>query len=504
MSLQRKSIANFIGGVIPAIASLLTVPVIVSRLGEVEYGLFTLVTAIVGYFALIDINVTAGSVKYLAEHHARGEDDEVNKVVSFGGFIYFIIGLLGGLGIFFFADSLVTSFFNVPAHLHETARKTLQVAAVAFFFGQMQVYLLSVPQALQRYDLTGVVESVFGALTSISTVAVVLMGGGLVEIVSVRLLLSVINCGLLLNMIRKVLPFVNLVKPDRNVVNKLTSFSAYSYLSRIAAIAYANGDKMLLGAFLDLKAVALYSVPSLLVYRTVALIYRFGQVLFPVASAMAANNQHDELERIYITSTRYYVYLNASLILILSIFSRELLHFWAGPVFGEGAALVLVLIATATFFDALTNLPSLMNDGLGKPRNTGILALTRAIVGLALSYVGIKFAGYIGAAWAHLFVSAFFAAVFLFYVHGRSIPVLLGRLYQKAYQPTLLPLAILLSASAIFSNRPVLDLPWFIAMLTLTVAILLYYAWRVICLPHHRTPLRKVIMTRMKLGGGKT
>ena len=47
MSLQKKSIANFIGGVIPAVASLLTVPVIVSRLGDVEYGLFTLVTAIV-------------------------------------------------------------------------------------------------------------------------------------------------------------------------------------------------------------------------------------------------------------------------------------------------------------------------------------------------------------------------------------------------------------------------------------------------------------------------
>jgi len=503
MSLKKKSISNFIGGVIPAIASLLTVPVIVSRLGEVEYGLFTLVTAVVGYFALIDINVTAGSVKYLSEHHARNEHDQVNKVISFGGFIYFMIGLLGGLGIFFFADNLVTSFFNVPANLHETARRTLQVAAVAFFFGQMQVYLLSVPQALQRYDLSGKVESVFGALTSISTVAVVLLGGGLVEIILVRLVLSVINCGLLLNIIRKIMPFVQIVKPDRDTVNKLASFSAYSYLSRIASITYANGDKMLLGVFLDLRAVSLYSVPSLLVYRAMGLIFRFGQILFPVASAMAANNQHDELEKLYLTSTRYYMYLNASLILMLSLFSRELLHFWAGSVFGAGAALVLVLIATASFFDALTNLPSLMNDGLGQPRNTGILALTRAIVGLAFSYVGIKYAGYIGAAWAHLFVSAFFAILFLFYVHGRAIPVSLRKVYQKSYQPTLLPLVILLSTSAIFSQRAVLGLPWFIAMVVFTIVILLIYAWCVVCLPQHRAPLRNRLMTRLKFGGGK-
>ncbi len=133
MSIAKKSIANFIGGVVPAIASLLTVPVIVARLGDVQYGLFTLVTAIVGYFALIDINVTAGSVKYLSEHHARGEYDQVNKVVSFGGLIYFVIGLLGGLGIFLFADTLVTSLFNVPDNFHGIARTPYKLLRLHFF-----------------------------------------------------------------------------------------------------------------------------------------------------------------------------------------------------------------------------------------------------------------------------------------------------------------------------------------------------------------------------------
>ncbi len=40
----------------------------------------------------------------------------------------------------------------------------------------------------------------------ISTVLVVLLGGGLVEIILVRLVLSIINCGLLLNIITKNFP----------------------------------------------------------------------------------------------------------------------------------------------------------------------------------------------------------------------------------------------------------------------------------------------------------
>lgn len=503
MSLKKKSIVHFIGGIVPVIASILTVPVIVSRLGDVQYGLFTLVTAIVGYFALIDINVTAGSVKYLSEHHARGETNQANQVMSFGGFIYLSIGLIGGLCIFIFADTLVTSFFNIPTNLHEVASNTLRVTAFAFLFGQMQAYLLSIPQALQRYELSSMVESVFGALTSISTVLVVLFGGGLVEIVVVRLVLSIINCGILLNIIRKILPLAKLAYPDKNTVNRLFSFSAYSYLSRVASVTYANGDKLLLGAFLDMRAVSLYSVPSLLVYRVVGLVYRFGQVIFPAASALQANNQHDELERIYFTSTRYYIYLNASLCLLLSIFSRELLHYWAGSVFGAGAALVLVLIATAAFFDALTNLPSLVNDGLGKPKNTGVLSLIRAVVGLLLSYIGIRYAGYIGAAWAHLFVSAFFAVLFLVYVHGRSIPVLLNKLYWKSYHPTFLPLFALMAASAIFSHRPVLPLFWFFVCGIVATILLALYAWFVICLPYHRAALLKYLTLRLrpKIGG---
>ena len=494
MSLAKKSIANFIGGVVPAIASLLTVPIIVARLGDVQYGLFTLVTAIVGYFALIDINVTAGSVKYLSEHHARNEHEQVNKVVSFGGLIYFAIGLLGGLGIFFFADLLVTSFFKVPPNLHETARKTLQVAAVAFFFGQMQVYLLSVPQALQRYDLTGKVESFFGAITSISTVAVVLLGGGLVEIIMVRLVLSIINCGLLVNIIRKILPFVKLVKPDREIATKLASFSAYSYLSRIAAVSYANGDKLMIGAMLDLKAVSMFSVPSLLVNRAAVPIYRLGAVIFPISSALAANNQHDELRRIYLVSTRYYIYLHASLCLMLSLFSREILHYWAGPIFGPNAAMVLVIIATATFFDSLTNLPSLLNDGLGYPRYTGLTAVMHAIFGVLFCYIGILNGGYLGAAWAELLTAIFFTLVFIFFVHGRSIPISLKEVYWRAYHPTLIPLLALLAVSAVFSQKPVLTLSWLIVKVTITIGLLFLYGWFVICIQSHRKNLQVYIL----------
>jgi O-antigen/teichoic acid export membrane protein len=73
LSLLRNALSNLLGAVIPALVALGTVPLVVRGLGDASYGVYSLVTAIVGYFAVLDINVTAGSVKYIAEFNA-GKD----------------------------------------------------------------------------------------------------------------------------------------------------------------------------------------------------------------------------------------------------------------------------------------------------------------------------------------------------------------------------------------------------------------------------------------------
>ena len=502
MSFARNSLYNFLGGLIPAIAALLTVPVIVHRLGEVEYGVFALVTSVVGYFAVLDINVTAGSVKYLAEYQARKEATRVAQVLVFGGFIYLVIGLLGGLGIFCFAEFLSTVVFRVPPQLQLVATTTLQVAGFAFLFGQLQTYLQSVPQALQRYDLSGKLEGFFGSLASFSTVGVVLAGGGLVEIMYARLALSVINCGVLIRLIRKILPGVGFAVPDRIIVGQLMSFSAFSYLSRLATITYLNSDKLLIAAMTDMRALALYTVPFLLANRMFGMIYRLGQVIFPVASQLDAQGKTGVLQETYLRITRYIVYLNACLCIVLCAFSRELLHYWAGPVFGPQAALVLVIVASAVFIDSLTNLPSLVNDGLGKPKNTGLFAVFRATIGLGAAYFAIRTYGIVGAAWAQLVVSFVMTAAFLHYVHGRTVPVTLNELFQ-AYTPTLLPFVVILLMCLALYEREVLPLPLFLLGVAALSIVLLAWGLLAVCLPEHRARLSSQLLQWIRAMFGK-
>ena len=184
MSIKRNALANVMGAVLPAIAMLVTLPVIVHQLGTEQYGLLTLVMAITGYFALVDINVTAGSVKYIAEYHARGDFRRMNEVITFGALFYIALGILGCVAILFAAPALVEGFIKLPPSKVPVALEVMQIAAIGFLFSQLQSYANSIPQSIQAYGLTARAEMLFGVFVPVATAGLLLGGGDLLTVVA--------------------------------------------------------------------------------------------------------------------------------------------------------------------------------------------------------------------------------------------------------------------------------------------------------------------------------
>jgi O-antigen/teichoic acid export membrane protein len=437
LQLAKNALSNLLGAVVPAVVALGTVPLVVHGLGDASYGLYSLVTAIVGYFAVIDINVTAGSVKFIAGFGARGDHDGINETVCFGVIVYALLGLAGALGLFGAAHYLVTTVFSVPASLVPEAVATLKLAALGFFIGQLQNYLQSVPQALMRYDIASGIEMLFGTVVPLLTVAVLMLGFGLFEVVLLRVVTSAVHCLVLARCIRRLLPHLALRWPGRVIRRDLTGFSAYSFLSRFASLSYTHADKLIIGALAGVTALAWFTVASTLANRLLSLTYRLSGVFFPAASALSASGELARLDALYLKATRYVVFLNAAIMVLVAVFADKILRYWMNPDFAQHGALVLAVMAVSQFLDSLTSLPSLVNDGMGHPRVSGLFALVRACAGLGIVYLGVAGWGIDGAAWGHLAVSLLFSAAFIAYVHGRTVPTGLRALLQRGYAPSL-------------------------------------------------------------------
>ena len=437
LRLMRNALSNLMGALVPALVALGTVPLVVKGLGEAGYGVYALVTAIVGYFAVIDINVTAGSVKFIAAHNARGERDKISETLFFGIIVYALIGVLGGLGLFFGASHLVNHVFAVPPALVPEALAALQLAALGFLLGQLQTYLQSVPQALMRYDISSRIEMIFGTVVPLLTVAVLMLGHGLFEVILLRVAASSIHCLVLWLGIRRLQPALAWRWASARLRRELLGFSAYSFLSRFAALSYAHADKLIIGALVGVTGLAYFSVAATLANRILGLSYRLSGVLFPAASALAAGGEFERLNRLYLTASRYVVFLNAAILVLVAVFAEPILRYWMNPDFARHGALVLAVMALSQFIDSLTSLPSLVNDGMGHPRVSGLFALARACTGLAIVYIGVSAGGFDGAAWAHLAASSIFTIAFLCFVHGRTVRTSLRDLLLHSYLPTL-------------------------------------------------------------------
>lgn len=450
--LVRNAIANALGGIIPGLALLATLPFIVHHLGTLDYGLLALIASIVGYFAIIDFNVTTGAIKFIAEFRAKGDSQAESGVVVLGLIVTLAIGLAGCVGLLLFAEPIITRVFQVPAERMASGVAALEIAAFGFFFGQVQQYLQSLPQALQRYGLSAGVESAFGVLVPVLSVMVLFLGYGLEEVVLARVACSALNVVVLAWLCAPLFPHFAWRLPERALARRVLGFSGFAYLSRLAVLTYAHADKLIIGAALGPTAVAYFSIAATVAGRIIGITFRLSWIVYPAAAALAATGQWERLKDAYFNTARYVFAINAGVVLLIALFAREIMHYWMGPQFAEYGGWVMILTAAGMLIDSLTNLPTMVNDGLGHARVSGLFAFARAWVGIALILAFVEPFGIDGVATAHLAASAIMTTAFVCYVHGRTVPFRLSELLATAYfRPSLVVLGV---ASAAVLVRP--------------------------------------------------
>jgi O-antigen/teichoic acid export membrane protein len=486
MSILRNSLANFLGGVLPALVLLVTIPIMVSGLGLTNYGLLTLVGAITGYFSIIDINLTAGSVKYIAEYRALGDTRRESQTIILGLGFYLALGVIGAGALLLFAVQLATRVFNIPPSLQIVAVSAIRLAALGFLISQVQQYLNSLPQAIQRYDVTAKLESIFGILVPVVSAATLQFGAGLLEMIEIRIAGSALHAAALGLICRRLFPDLRIAFPTREIMVRMMSFSAFGYLSKLAYLTYSYADKLIIGSRIGVAALTYFVIPSTLASRLTGLVFRLCSVMFPHASALAAAGRMSELERHYLMGSRYMFFINGAIAISLAGLAHPILSHWLNPDFARTGTIVMQIVAATLWVDSLTNLPSLVTDGLGYPHVNACCSTIRVLGGLGLVVIGVGLYGVVGAAAGNFVAAVIGSPAMLAYTHGRTVPIALLRVVRESFAPpcvVLLPLGALTWQLASYA-----DSSWFSLLVVVAALSLLYIggAWIMVVYPGHR------------------
>src|SRR5580658_10604807 len=107
--------ANTTGVVVNMLSGLLVMPYLIRTLGSGTYGLWILIGTMTGYFGVLDLGVSVALGRLVAAHRARGEHDQINRVMStsFALLLVAFVLVCAATGV---GRMIFTRIFSVPSN----------------------------------------------------------------------------------------------------------------------------------------------------------------------------------------------------------------------------------------------------------------------------------------------------------------------------------------------------------------------------------------------------
>ena len=181
MSLTDKVIKNtfffFISQVIGVIIPVFLTPFIVSKIGQVQFGIYALVLGFTGIFGLFDISLSSAFIKFISEHYNKKDFEELNKTINTGLFFYIFFSIIFcGIG-YIFSEKFI-SLFNIPPELKSLSVLAFRISLAVFFISNAFGIFNSILVSLQKMYLTSILSIITSIINFTLTIMAILYGYG--------------------------------------------------------------------------------------------------------------------------------------------------------------------------------------------------------------------------------------------------------------------------------------------------------------------------------------
>ncbi|KFN39675.1 hypothetical protein KN63_01780 [Smithella sp. F21] len=453
--LNRSSInmlSSAAGYIVPMFVNLLTIPFLLSGLGDAAYGIQSLVAVIIGYLTFMEMGLDLPVTKLLAEDRAKNDTKAESYLLSTTLQLYGIIGIIGMTVIILLSDVLVLHIFKVPQALIPAALTVFQLAGIGFLGSVGLSWGRAVAMGMQRFDLSYSVSAIVSSVGALGGLGAVYAGYGVIGYVTVRVVLSLMAGPACWLLTYRALPdFRFRWGLHRLTLHRVKAYLGYGILNRVTSSLFSRLDQTLIGAWLGVAAAGVYSVPFMLVNSLGYMIAYMLGFIFPMASELHGLGQMDRLRDIFTRATRFMAALAGLIYIPLFVFGDLILEVWV-PGIAQQATSVLRLLALSAYISALT--ASLTNNiviGVGKIRQFTVYANIRGLVLGLLCILLIHPFGLKGAGWA-LVLAGFVDVIYLSKVLHNYLNMSRMELFKSAYlKPLILGVGL---AFVSFACRP--------------------------------------------------
>ena len=441
----KNTFFNTVGNFSTTFLHLLLVPYIMMELGTEQFGIWALVSVILGIFTAFDFGGASSLVKFFSEYEAKKDRRSFNEALV-SGFVMmaFFSGVI--LIVFLLLLENLLSFFNIPEQLLNEARFVFLSAGILFAFNNSFGVFQAVIKGLQRMEITNFIN-VIGALFFAFGIVIFLRMGyglkGLILVQGAKIILINLASIFYAKKLNKDLAFsLSFLKLEQ--FKRIFHYGVRMQVSNIANLVNLQTDKTLIGFFLNLSFVTFYEIGQKVSLFCRMVVGVFLAALVPAVSELDSKDKPESISKLYEKGSKYLAAIAFPIMIFLIVFSHDLISIWMGTGF-DRSILVVRLLVLGVAVNTLTGVGVMIVRGVGKPVYETRYALVSLILNIGLGLMLVKPYGFVGIVVATPISTVIGSLYFIFTFH-KLYSISLLNFVKKAYlKPFALSVGLALS-----------------------------------------------------------
>jgi len=365
---------------------LVLTPFIIRSLGQSEYGLWTMIGALVGYMSVLDFGLNKTIVRFVAKYRAENDRKGEENFLAHGFIMYGLISLLvvlGGLTVYFNLDTLYANTLTVDEL--EKAKIMFLILIFNLAISLPGGAFTGICSGYEEFILPRTANIIRYVTRSLLVVSLLLYGGDSVGIViidtSMNLLIIGVNAFIVF---KKLNVKIHLHKFDRVLLRLIFGYSIWIFIFALVHQFRWQFGHLILGLTFETSVVAIYAIGITLGNYYGAFSSAIASVFLPKAMKMvSAKVSSTELTDMFIKISRIILLVLLFVLGGFILVGKDFVYFWAGDGFSD-AYLYAVII--------MLGLTPVLSQGFGnnileaknKIKFRGILLLFLTLCGASL------------------------------------------------------------------------------------------------------------------------
>jgi O-antigen/teichoic acid export membrane protein len=383
----KNGFYNTLGGILRIVLGLISVPILIRIIGIDNYGLWTLASSVIGIIALAEGGISVSTTFFLSQDIANKDKKGISETLTITFASILVLATIGAILMYVSSESITSFFPKLSNAEHKQILITFKVGSIVLWTRLIQQNFIGIIQAYEQYGLLNLLTTIQVSLNSLGLIVVTLLGGRTIEMMEWQILLSFGTLFAYLWLSRKAIGHTKShFRWNRPKAISIFRYSTIAWAGNLGSALFAQSDRLIVGAVLDVKSLGLYAAITNVVNQINSISALPVSPLLPSIAKMHKDKSMNDKKRII--QLKQGVELNAFIALGMGSFivsmADVILSVLAGKDFNSSSILAMQIAAIIYSLYSLNAVGFYILYGTGKIKICTYIHLASAILSVLL------------------------------------------------------------------------------------------------------------------------